>query len=177
MKKLALIIAFLTLPLAAQAQEAFYLSGLLGLTDLQPSSGSAEYDYELTYGLRGGLLFNEHMSAGIFLQQLSTDQTNAVGYSAETSAVNVLAEFTYYFTPADEDTFWVSGLLGTTFVETEFNDGTKVTDDGTTLGVAAGYHFMVAPNFSISPQVTYLHVGTNPELAEISGMVNLTLWL
>ena len=64
-KKLALILAFLTLPLSSYAQDAFYLSGLLGLTNLDTGSGGLDIGTELSYGARAGVLFNDHVAAGI----------------------------------------------------------------------------------------------------------------
>lgn len=179
MKKLVLIISFLTLPLAGQAQEAFYVSGMLGMTMVDTSDG-LDLETELSYGARAGLLFNDHISAGLYLHRYSgEDTTTNIGNPTEVDFTNVMAELTYYFSEADENSFWISGLLGITNIDTNCTGNGCTQGSGqTSYGVAAGYHFMVAPNWSISPQITSIVFDADPnDISEISGMVNVTLWL
>ncbi len=174
MKKLVLVITFLAMPFTTYAQDAIYLSGMLGLTQVDVDS-NLDYDAELSYGARAGLLFNDHVSAGLFLHRSAVEPSNP-GLNSETTIDNVMAEVTYYFAEADENSFWISGLLGLSYAETKVA-GDSVSDDATALGVSGGYHFMVAPNFSISPQVTFIRSSFDTTASELSGMVNLTFWL
>ena len=176
MKKLVLILAMTILPLSSYAQDAFYISGLLGMTQLDPSEGPLEYNTELSYGLRGGHLFNDHVSAGVFVHRVVADATNP-GAVSEATVDNLMAEVTYFFSEADENSFFLSGLLGTTKFTNEGN-GISLSESGTSFGASAGYHFMVAPNFSLSPQVTYITSDIDGiDVSEVTGMINLTLWL
>ena len=181
MKKLVLILTLLSMPWTAFAQDAIYLSGMLGLTSLEVSGSNIDYDTELAYGIRAGVLFNDHVSAGIFINRYDTDKAISPLTQSEYTLTNIMAEVTYYFSEADENSFWVSGLLGVTKAEAENRTvGTPavVTDDSeTAYGFSAGYHFMVAPNFSLSPQVTYIHTDADPNsFSELSGMANVTFW-
>ena len=171
MKKLVLILAFLTLPLSSYAQDAFYLSGMLGLTSIDVDNSTLDFDTELSYGFRAGLLFNDHVSAGLFVNRYATEVS-----SVDLSALNIMAEVTYYFSEADENTFWLSGLLGTTQFKIE-SPLQSTNDSETSYGFSAGYHFMVAPNFSLSPQLTYILINAEDSAASTSAMVNLTFWL
>ncbi len=175
MKKLVVIFTLIAMPFTSNAQDAIYLSGLLGLQQVDIANSNTTYDSELSYGARAGLLFNDHVSAGIYLQRVNIDSTVGI-FTTESTLDNVMAEITYYFAEADENSFWVSGLLGMTFAKEEFGTQ-RASDDATAYGLAAGYHFMVAPNFSLSPQVTYIHSGFTNDVSEISGLVNLTFWL
>ncbi len=175
MKKLVLILTFLALPLTSYAQDAFYLSGMLGLTQMDISGSNAEFDSELSYGARAGLLFNDHFAAGIYIHRVTTEANNITN-GPEYVLDNVMAEATYYFNEADENSFWVSGLLGMTFAETK-TAGLSISDDATAYGASAGYSFAVSPNFTISPQVTYISSNFTNSVSELSGMVNLTFWL
>lgn len=175
MKKLVLIITLIAMPLMSQAQDAVYLSGMLGLNQLSVSGSNNDFDWELSYGGRAGLLFNDHFSAGIYLQRLNTEASNVTN-GPEYTMDNVMAEVTYYFNEVDENTFWVSGLLGMTFVETS-SAGLSFKDDATAYGAAAGYSFAVSPNFTISPQVTYIQSSFPNTSSQLSGLVNLTFWL
>lgn len=183
MKKLILILSFLTLPLATQAQDAFYITGLLGLTNVDISPQVTSYDTELSYGLRAGLLFNDHVSAGLFLKNYSTSKNNfnITNDNVDFSLLNIMAEVTYFFNEADENTFWISGLLGTTQLSASYTGPSNLSDDddsGTALGASVGYHFMVAPNWSLSPQMTIIRTDVSPStITDLSGMVNITLWL
>ena len=100
MKKLVLILAFLALPLSSYAQDAFYVSGMLGLTSIDVDNSTLDFDTELAYGFRAGLLFNDHVSAGLFVNRYATEVS-----SVDLSALNIMAEVTYYFSEADENTF------------------------------------------------------------------------
>ncbi len=180
MKKLVLIFSILSLPLMSQAQDAFYVSGLLGLTSPNYSDSDLETDTELSYGARAGLLFNENVSAGIYLQRYAGSDPDFTVGETDVSLTNIMAEVTYYANMADENTFWISGLLGVTQSSTEFSSGLVADNDesDTAFGFAAGYHFMVAPNFSLSPQITYIYTDTDTSsYSEISGLANLTIWL
>ena len=175
MKKLALIIAMTTLlPFTSQAQEAIYLSGMLGMTSFDVADSSITYDTELSFGARGGVLFNEHIAAGIYIQRYATDNA-----SVDLSTLNLMAEVSYYFNEAEENGFWVSGLLGVTNWTADYTAAVPNDDDSeTAFGGTAGYHFMVAPNFSISPQVTYIYTNTDTSsFTQLSGLVNVTFWL
>lgn len=177
MKKLILITAtLLLLPLTSFAQDAFYVSGMLGLGTVNVEGGNPDYGTELTYGVRGGLLFNDHVAAGVFIQRYADKLSSVPGSSFDASLTNIMAEVTYYFTPADENTFFISGLLGTTRGEVDCTGCTSSSD--TSVGFTAGYNFMVAPNFSIAPQFNYIHIMSDPNTASMTSvMANLTLWL
>jgi hypothetical protein len=179
MKKLAWILMIMTLPALAQAQDAIYLSGMLGLTRVGSDNANLETDPELSYGARAGLLFNDHIAAGLFLHRTTYDVSgsNFLGpFTTEPTFDNVMAEVTYYFAEADENSFWISGLLGMTFNEIVSN-GFSRSEDATSYGLSAGYHFMVAPNWSISPQFTYIQSNFDDSVNEISALANLTVWL
>ena len=85
-----------------------------------------------------------------------------------------MAEFNYHVNEADEDGFWFGGLLGITQVKlTNAEDNNE-----TAFGVCGGYHFMVAPNFSITPQITYIYTDRDwGAFTQFSGLVNLTFWI
>lgn len=182
MKKLVLIISFLSLPYSAFAQEAFYVGGLLGLTSIDATfdDGTKEtYDSELSYGLRAGVLFNDHLAAGLFLHQYGHDTTSSpANVELEYEFRNIMAELTYFFSEADENSFWVSGLLGVTQSSLETSIPSSNEESDTSYGASIGYNFMVAPNFSISPQFTYIYTDSNlVNYNQFSGLVNLTFWL
>ena len=185
MKKRFLAALVFLLPFYSQAQEAFYISGLLGLSSPsseieQPSSSpgnkiSYKFGAEISYGFRLGLLFNDHLSAGIYTQRYSDSDTGSTSsLPRKGTFTNLMAEFNYYVNEADEDGFWFGGLLGITQVKlTNAEDNNE-----TAFGVLCGYHFMVAPNFSIAPQITYIHTDRDwGEFAQFSGLVNLTFWM
>lgn len=183
MKKIILILSFLALPLSSYAQDAIYLSGMLGLTSIDVDGSSLDYDNELSYGLRAGVLFNDHVSAGLFINRYGTDTSSAIT-TQDFSLTNIMGEVTYYAAPADENSFWVSGLLGITQskVDTTITfpatASTSQSEADTAYGFSAGYHFMVAPNFSLSPQVTYIITDADAgNFSELSWIVNLTFWM
>ncbi|MCB0378327.1 MAG: porin family protein [Bdellovibrionales bacterium] len=179
MKKLILFTAFALLPYGAYAQDAIYLSGMLGLGQVDVDGSSVDFDTELTFGGRAGLLFNDHVSAGIFVMNFSTDKTY-LGSRYEMSALPIMGEVTYFVNEADENTFWVSGLLGVTGTELKTGAGT-IDDSETSVGFSVGYHFMVAPNFSLSPQFTYIKVmgdsATASDASLMAAFANVTFWL
>ncbi len=181
MKKLILILTVFAFPFFAQAQDAFYVSGLLGLTNVNYSDSNFDTGMELSYGVRGGLLFNDHVSAGIYIQKYNGSDSDfpVGGIDADAALTNIMAEVTYYFKEADENTFWISGLLGVTQSNIKFSNTFASQDESdTAFGFAAGYHFMVAPNFSLSPQFTYVYTDNKQSsFSQVSGLVNLTLWL
>ena len=208
MKKLFVILGFL-IPLGSQAQDAFYASGLLGInrTTVDIKGVYPSFDPEITFGFRFGLLFNDHISAGVYLQRYSgsgtsSDKDNsfknridATDLSLDGTFNNFLAEITYYVNEADENSFWISGLLGVTQVKLSgFSEERRLWGSSpvfvphreeiekekneTAFGAALGYHFMVAPNFSISPQVTFVYTDTDDgKYTQFSGLLNITLWL
>jgi outer membrane autotransporter protein len=120
------------------------------------------------------------VSAGIYLQRYAGSDPDFTVGETDVSLTNIMAEVTYYANMADENTFWVSGLLGVTQSSTEFSNNLVADNDqsDTAFGFAAGYHFMVAPNFSLSPQITYIYTDTDTSsYSEFSGLANLTIWL
>ncbi len=183
MKILSLIFCLFILPYSASAQDAFYLSGLLGLSQFEVSDSSLttspDFDAELAYGLRAGLLFNDHVSAGVFIQQTSAESRISVlgiPVNADYSLRNIMAEVSYYFNAADENTFWVSGLLGV--MQVDVDSTLNSNDSETALGATVGYQFAVAPNFSLSPQFTIIYAdSTDGSVTQMSGLINLTAWL
>lgn len=175
MKKLIIVLTFLAVPLSSYAQDAFYVSGMLGLGKLNVNNSTIDYNTELTYGLRAGLLFNDHVSAGLYLQRYKTDYTSGIKF--EFTIDNIMAEVTYYFKEADENTFWLSGLLGKTKGKITSALGSPSETD-TSFGFSAGYQFAVAPNWSLSPQITYIMTNGDPNnYSEFSALANLTVWL
>ena len=216
MKKIFIILSFLA-PFTAQSKDGFYTSGLLGVnsTTMNATTGTSAYSYgegmsfsfdlDISFGFRFGILFNDHVSAGIHLQrytsktfivkkeirhlsapdclfQNSCEIVNSK-YDYHFTFNNFLAEFTYYINKVDENGLWISGLLGVTQVKTSVPNynGYLLLDEnsvGASLGTSLGYHFMVAPNFSISPQMSFIViVGTEVFYSQFSGLVNVTLWL
>ena len=179
MKKWILFFSFL-FTINVQAQDAFYVSGMLGLTNVDSGDSSVEYNTELSYGVRGGLLFNDHVSAGVYVNRYGgTGSVNGINSDLDVTLTNLMAEVTYFFTPADENSFWVSGLLGTTRAELDCPTGFSCENSSdTSYGVSAGYQFAVAPNFTIGPQFTYIRVDSDGDgVNMISGSANLTFWL
>ena len=221
MKKLFFTLGFL-FSFSVHGQDSFYASGLLGLnsTTMNVIIGTNMYSYgegmsfsfdsEISFGFRFGVLFNDHVSVGVYLQrytgrtfiksekcQLFTTPSNAPMHSCapESSLVevkydynmtfnNFLAEFTYYVNEVDENGLWISGLLGVTQIKARIPNKDKYHDlvyensGETTFGTSLGYHFMVAPNFSISPQMSFtLFTDTKTFYNQLSGLINVTLWL
>jgi hypothetical protein len=174
MKKTLLIFAMLILPLSSYAQDAFYVSGMLGLTSVS-GTDPITLDTELSIGVRAGLLFNDHVSAGIFINRYASDLTVA-GSKVDVSLVNIMGEVTYYFNEADENGFWLSGLLGVTQTKGSATVLAADTTD-TAFGGSIGYNFIVAPNFSIGPQFTAIKTTDDGDATEFSGIVNLTFWM
>lgn len=171
MKKLIILLSFLTLPLTSYAQDAFYISGLLGLGQVDVNVNNVDFGTELNIGLRAGLLFNDHVSAGVFFLR-SDNETSVLNTTVATDFNPLMAEVTYYFNPADENGLTISGLLGVATV------GTTSSNSETAVGAAIGYHFMLAPNYSLAPQLTYVKtLGERDKDAQlISALVNFTIW-
>ena len=178
MKKLTLIlITSLLLPLTSYAQEAVYVSGLLGLGQISTDSNDS-FGTDLIYGARGGILFNDNLALGVFItRQSSSTVTNRVDVESEVTPL--MAEVTYHLNEAEENGFVFSGMLGTAMIST--TTGSTTNDETFTgLGASAGYSFAVSPNFSLSPQLTYIRflgdgIG-NGEGTNLSAMANLTIW-
>ena len=180
MKKLILTLTTLVLlPLSSYGQDAFYASGMLGLTtfDGMPNFDSST---ELSYGARAGLLFNDHVAAGIYINKYSGKDSNVLNIgSAEVDATNIMAEVTYFFTVADENAFYISGLLGTTSTKQTCSALlTGCTEESdTSYGASIGYNFMLAPNFSLAPELTYVAIASDPKATSmLSAMANFTIW-
>ena len=171
MKRLLILIVFTLSPLTLFAQDAIYISGLLGLGKTSVNQTGVDFNTELNIGLRAGVLFNDNVSAGIFF--LRSNNETSINTNTVSSDFNpMMAEVTYYFNVADEDSFYISGLLGVAKL------GTVESKNETAVGASAGYHFMVAPNFSLGPQV--LFVKTLGELDKdaslVSALFNITVW-
>ncbi len=180
MKKLTLIIGLCLSSLSASAQDAFYVSGMLGLTGVE-STPIFEFDNELSYGVRAGVLFNDHVSVGLYINRYGTTSTIQPfpTLSADVSLTNIMGEVTYYFNPADENGFWLSGLLGTTQSNLSCPSNVScVNESDTSFGLTAGYQFAVAPNFTLGPQFSYVVIdGDSQNTGTYSGMFNLTFWM
>lgn len=171
------ILIFLTVSLQVHAQDAFYVSGLLGMTQVNWQSTTYDIDPELSAGLRGGLLFNDNVSAGLFLHRFNGDLENNGNAVGEITFGLIMAEVTYYFEPADENTFWISGLLGTARLKTEVGALSAEASE-TAMGVSVGYHWAVSPNFTLGPQMTYVYVDTSSSSGNLlSAHFNVTFWL
>lgn len=175
MKKFLVLLAFLGISTSAHAQDAFYVSGLLGLGQASMNVSGVEFDTELNYGFRAGFLFNDNVSAGLFYMRSdnSTSVNTLVGTTTFSSDFNpLMAEVTYYFNVADENSLTISGLLGVASV------GNPNSTNETAVGAAIGYHFMLAPNYSLAPTITYIKtLGEDDTDAQlISALVNFTVW-
>ena len=175
MKKIILVLTFLTLPLSSYAQDAFYVSGLLGLGQLDINVNEGDFGSELNYGVRAGLLFNDHVAAGLFYLRSDNEKTistNAVNATISSDFNPLMAEVVYYFNEADENSFYLSGMLG--IADVGLN-----SENETAVGASAGYNFMLAPNYSLAPQLTYIKtLGENDKDAtHISALINFTIWL
>ncbi len=219
MKKLLAILGFLV-PFAAQSQDGFYASGLLGInsTTMNVKTGTTAFSYgegtnfsfdsEISFGFRFGLLFNDHVSAGVHLQRYTgktfiTSKTVKAGsntpmlsctppceiinskHDYNVTFNNFMAELTYYVNEVDEHGLWISGLLGVTQIKTSISNhsdyiGNLVDKNtgATAFGASLGYHFTVAPNFSLGPQISFIRINTNKSnYNQFSGLLNITLWL
>lgn len=195
-------------PFNSFSQDAFYASGLLGLnrtsmkTTVENNNVNTSMGWlEITFGLRLGVLFNDHFSAGVYLQRFSdsvTDINDIYGgpvrqMDLDITTNNLMAEFTYHFGEVNENGFWISGLLGLTQIKSKFttdqtnpflNGILKKTKDEyeTSIGLSLGYHFMISPNFSFDPQFTYIYVpmegeGEYSRIRQYSALLNITFWL
>ena len=219
MKKFLIALGFL-IPFTAQSQDGFYASGLLGINSttmdfkekdfiyFNETKINLSFDSEISFGFRFGLLFNDHISAGVYLQRYTgktslrsksiTHDSNIPMWSCTSPCEivntrhdynvtfnNFLAELTYYINEVDENGLWISGLLGVTQIKTSISkkdnyNGNLVDENSgeTSFGVSLGYHFIVAPNFSISPQMSFIHIGASrADFNQFSGLINVTLWL
>ena len=178
MKKLILILSLSLMSVSAFAQDAFYASGMLGLTNVDSDSNNIELKTELSYGVRAGLLFNDHVAAGVYINRYSGGDSNAfnglVDYDIDLT--NIMAEVTYFFTPADENSFFVSGLLGVTQSNPDCSGATCDGESDTSYGATVGYNFMLAPNFSLAPQLTYVHVDAEEAYSMTTASANFTVW-
>jgi len=174
-KKLMGLFICLQIPFFSNAQE-LYLGGTLGFSVLNELGSSGDkYDSELAYGLRGGFVLTENLSGGLMLQRMSTRD----GAGPELTALNVLGEFTYHFGGTVGNGFLLNGLVGVTQLETDdlfsrFSQGQSAL----TGGVGLGYQFMINPNFSFSPQVTYMYVSdaNESDFSQTSVLMNVAFW-
>ena len=184
-----------------QTHKTFYVSGLLGLSNVgqevsdtektcerrgrspwQCEGGEKEFSFnpEISYGVRLGFLFNDHFSAGIHAQRYSTPSTleiaNYIIFEDLTfTFTNFMAEFNYYLNKAGEDGFWFGGLLGVTQVKLK-NPSPEIADKNsneTSFGVSGGYHFMVNSNFSISPQITFIRINRSESVPSFTQLSGL----
>ena len=170
-----------------QAQEAFYISGLLGYSHIDLKEFS--FEPEIGFGVRFGFLFSDHFSLGIYTQRYSSSASNtqldAKDWTFGFEFTNLMIEFNYYVNEFDEDGFWFGALLGATKMnptEAKFR-GTSMpfinnTTYETSFGVSGGYHFTVATHFSIDPQINYIYTSDDGNvLHQFSGLVNFTFWI
>lgn len=157
MKKLITILVLVMLPFFAQAQEAIYVSGLLGLTTVD-TDADIKLSTELSYGLRAGVLFNDNIAVGLYINRYSSSGNIPSFGSSNLEYMNMMAEGVYHFQEADENGLWVSALLGLTDVTQSCPTGAICTTAAseTSYGGSVGYHFMLAPNYSLSPQFTMI---------------------
>lgn len=170
---LLIFVSFLMGP-NAYAQQAFYASGLLGASYRFDDALS---DIGFSYGARVGVLFNENISVGLYWQRFDTDigkfahGATLVGdpnYTLE----DIMVEVTYYAHEADENTFWVSGLLGIKRSMSSYGSDSRLS-----YGFSLGYQFLLAPNFTLSPQLTMTYADFDLELVlQTSALANLTFW-
>lgn len=226
MKKILIILSFLV-PFAVHGQDGFYTSGLLGInsTTRAATGGTNYYSYgeganftfdsKISFGFRFGVLFNDHFSAGIYLQRytgktfITTEafriRTSGQGHGfnaplrscpdpCENYEIvklkhdynvtfnNFMAELTYYVSEVDENGLWIGGLLGVTQIKNSPSDKDRhylMDENSGAFGASLGYHFMVAPNFSISPQMSLIFIigASDANFIQFSGLLNITLWL
>jgi hypothetical protein len=172
MKTLISFVFVLTIPLSASAQQAIYLSGLLGIGHVSVSNSPFNLDPDLSFGARAGVLFTEHVAVGAYWHQSNNDIRYSTGQTFK--ATNLMAEISYFFNEADENGFWLSGLLGTTQASSSLSSASE-TD--LALGFSVGYQFALTPNFTLSPQLVYIHTdGSGDPFNQYKALMNLTAW-
>jgi hypothetical protein len=166
-----ILAAILFFAFGTQAQQALYLSGQLGMGQVNVHNSNQDFDTELQFGARAGVLFNDHVAVGAFLQQ-----SNSSDSSFDFDLTAILAEVSFYMNPADEDGPWASLLLGVNRSKSNFAafDG----ESDTAFGFSAGYHWNLAANFSLGPQIVYLYTDSDVgPFSQWSVLGNLTFWM
>ena len=166
----------------SQTQKAFYISGLLGFSNMDEEKFS--FDTGVSFGVRIGFLFKDHFSAGIHVQRYSSPsqvEIPSLGLLKDLTFTftNWMVEFNYYINKIGEDGFWFGGLLGATQVKLEHPLLPSEDNNETSFGLSCGYQFMVTPNFSIAPQITYIRIDSgefHESLTQFSGLINFTFW-
>lgn len=173
MKKTLLTLSLIFfLPLASVAQESFYLAGQLGVGTLNDTADrSDKFDNDLTYALRAGMAFTEHLSLGVFLNKLTT----RLGLQPEVESMQTMAELTYYPSGIDEDGFLMSALLG---VKRAVVTERSQDEVGLAMGMNVGYQFALTPNFSLSPRFSYNYAEYTQitDFSETSVAMDLAFW-
>ena len=182
MKKRFLAALVFLLPFYSQAQEAPYISILLGASRLNETEQFSS-DTEVSFGLRLGILFGDHFSAGIYAQSFSASPNRYYHYyygSKKFTFTNRMIDFNFY-DKADEGGFWFGCLFGITQVQDDplFRSNRSRNINQTSFGFSSGYHIMVTTNFSIAPQITYIRVDPGKlyqSFTQLSGLINFTYW-
>ena len=150
MKKIIFLVALSmgAMSAIAQEQKAFgnatpFVGVSVGMVDYSEELGNGfEATADVTMlSLRGGLKFNEHVSAELRIGKSSSDTANVFGFPVEVEVENYLGAYAKAHLPIN-DNFNVYGLLGFTKASFSADAGFgAVSDDESDMSYGLGLEF------------------------------------